>query len=223
MANLFVIVFNFFVGMAGPLVSMILRLLAADIASPKPHLKTAAVIIEWILRFVPSFCLGRGLLYTINVSFFEYVEAKPLSTWSGTVALYDVIFLGLESIFYILLTVQIDVHSTNPRAMLLWNRMSDCLVCKFFARYRAPQTEGATRATAEHDDEDVTAENERVRSGRADNDLIVLSGLSKVYPNGKRAVDNMTFGIPPGQCFGLLGINGAGKLRLIETVHVPAF
>ena len=64
MANLFVIVFNFIIGMAGPLVCFILRLIAADIANPKPNLKNAVIATEWVLRLVPSFCLGRGLLYT---------------------------------------------------------------------------------------------------------------------------------------------------------------
>lgn len=35
--------------------------------------------------------------------------------------------------------------------------------------------------------------------------------MTKVYDGGKRAVDRLTFGIPAGECFGLLGINGAGK------------
>merc|ERR1711937_87359 len=60
-------------------------------------------------------------------------------------------------------------------------------------------------------DDDVAAEEQRVLSGGANDDLIVLSQLGKVYSNGKRAVDSMSLGIPPGQCFGLLGINGAGK------------
>ena len=59
MCNLFVIVFNFFIGMAGPTVVLILRLLASDPATDRSNLKTAAIAVEWILRFCPSFCLGR--------------------------------------------------------------------------------------------------------------------------------------------------------------------
>ena len=64
-------------------------------------------------------------------------------------------------------------------------------------------------------DEDVAIENERVASGAADNSLIVVNDLTKVYDNGKRAVDHLSLGIPAGECFGLLGINGAGKLFLV--------
>jgi len=207
LANLFVIVFNFFIGMAGPTVCLVLRLIAADVENPKPHLKTAAVAVEWILRTVPSFCLGKGLLYSINIDFFEFVEAKPLTVWSPTIALYEVIFLGLESVLYIFITIQIDILSTKPKSGILLKKLTDFLTFKWLFGNQE-QTYG-TDLTAE--DEDVIAENERVHEGRADNDLIVLNRLSKVYQNKKRAVDHMSLGIPPGECFGLLGINGAGK------------
>lgn len=67
-------------------------------------------------------------------------------------------------------------------------------------------------STAIPDDDDVVAEQERVQNGDANDDVIVLSGLTKQYDDGKLAVNNLSFGIPPGQCFGLLGINGAGKI-----------
>ena len=199
MANLFVIVFNFFIGMAGPLVALILRLLAADFANPKPNLKTAAIVLEWVLRFIPSFCLGKGLLYTINISFFEFVEAERLSTWSPTVSLYEVIFLGIESILYVLIAVQIDILSTKPKTLILLKKVTDCLSFKTLMWDPSNQSDQDTHVITEDDDCDVIAENRRVQSGQADNDLIVLNELTKVYPNGKRAVNHMSLGITPGE------------------------
>ncbi|BHF81004.1 hypothetical protein SprV_0702413300 [Sparganum proliferum] len=44
------------------------------------------------------------------------------------------------------------------------------------------------------------------------NDIIRVKGVNKRYPRKKLpAVDNLTFGVRPGECFGLLGVNGAGK------------
>lgn len=43
---------------------------------------------------------------------------------------------------------------------------------------------------------------------------VQIEGLRKVYPvskGAKVAVKNTSLGIPRGECFGLLGINGAGK------------
>ena len=47
---------------------------------------------------------------------------------------------------------------------------------------------------------------------------IAISGLSKTYAGGKRALDDVTFDVPRGQIFGLLGPNGAGKSTLINIL-----
>ena len=161
-------------------------------------------MIEWILRLVPSFCLGRGLLFSINIGFFEIVEGKQLSVWSPTIALYDVIALGVESIIYIVATVRIDILSSKPKAVNMFQNIMKC-IC--LGRKTNLQCTGESDQL---DDLDVSAENKRVFSGQADNELIILKGLTKRYPNGKLAVDHMWLGIPHGQCFGLLGVNGAG-------------
>lgn len=46
---------------------------------------------------------------------------------------------------------------------------------------------------------------------------LVISGLSKTYPNGVQALKNVTLTIPTG-LFGLLGPNGAGKSTLMRTL-----
>ncbi|MEM6513014.1 MAG: ABC transporter ATP-binding protein [Pseudomonadota bacterium] len=47
--------------------------------------------------------------------------------------------------------------------------------------------------------------------------MLSLSQVTHVYPNGTRALDNVTLDIPKGM-FGLLGPNGAGKSTLMRTV-----
>src|ERR1044072_5973301 len=44
-----------------------------------------------------------------------------------------------------------------------------------------------------------------------------IEGLSKTYPNGVRALRDVTLTIPTGM-FGLLGPNGAGKSTLMRTI-----
>ncbi|XP_016402931.1 ATP-binding cassette sub-family A member 7-like, partial [Sinocyclocheilus rhinocerous] len=62
------------------------------------------------------------------------------------------------------------------------------------------------------EDEDVARERDRVKSGRAVGDILILKDLSKVYKAGRKpAVNRLCLGIPRGECFGLLGVNGAGK------------
>jgi ABC-type multidrug transport system ATPase subunit len=48
-----------------------------------------------------------------------------------------------------------------------------------------------------------------------------IDGLSKTYPNGVRALDEVTLTIPTGM-FGLLGPNDAGKstlMRILATLQ----
>ncbi len=47
--------------------------------------------------------------------------------------------------------------------------------------------------------------------------MLQLSGVTHVYANGTRALDDVTLAIPTGM-FGLLGPNGAGKSTLMRTV-----
>ena len=54
--------------------------------------------------------------------------------------------------------------------------------------------------------------------------MLTLNGVSHVYPNGTRALENATLEIPTGM-FGLLGPNGAGKstlMRCIATLQTPS-
>jgi len=50
-----------------------------------------------------------------------------------------------------------------------------------------------------------------------------IEGVSKTYPNGVRALNDVTLAIPPGM-YGLLGPNGAGKstlMRILATLQEP--
>lgn len=50
-----------------------------------------------------------------------------------------------------------------------------------------------------------------------------ISGVSKIYANGVRALDDVSLTIPPGM-YGLLGPNGAGKstlMRIVATLQDP--
>ncbi|WP_417069654.1 ABC transporter ATP-binding protein [Niveibacterium terrae] len=54
--------------------------------------------------------------------------------------------------------------------------------------------------------------------------MLKLTGVTHVYPNGTRALDDVALEVPKGM-FGLLGPNGAGKsslMRCIATLQTPA-
>jgi ABC-type multidrug transport system fused ATPase/permease subunit len=211
LCNVFVIISGFLVGMGGPLTCFILRLIGEDPGNPKPNLITAAKVVTWILRFVPSFCLGKGLFNAINIETFDYLEEGLSTAWSEPILLYEIIFLAAETVGYLALAVYLDKWSTNPRAMSILNSFVRIITCGCCCPGGSSGEDGGViTAALPADDDDVLAEEQRVLNGEANGDLIVLSQLRKVYSNGKVAVNNLSLGIKAGECFGLLGINGAG-------------
>jgi ABC-2 type transport system ATP-binding protein len=58
----------------------------------------------------------------------------------------------------------------------------------------------------------------------AEQPMVAVRELVKVYPGGTRAVDDLTFGVEAGEVLGFLGPNGAGKtttIRILATLLQP--
>lgn len=204
LCNMAMIIMGFLIGMGGTLTCYVLLRRSVHPADPKPSLAVLSNALAWVLRINPAFSLAHGLFNAINIEEMARIEGdRTLSAWSGPILLADVCCMAFQSIAYLLLAIQIDKWTTNPRAMSLWRRMKE-INWNWNAKRPVRQV---VVPTADEDD-DVLAEQERVLSGAVDRDLIVLKQLTKEYDNGKVAVNNLSFGVPPGECFGLLGING---------------
>lgn len=52
--------------------------------------------------------------------------------------------------------------------------------------------------------------------------MIEVNGLTKVYPSGCKAIDNLSLSIEQGEIFALLGPNGAGKTSTIRVLSTLA-
>ena len=201
---------GFLLGLGGTLATFILRLIGFNPGDPKQNLLDAATITTWILRLHPSFSLSSGIYYAINIETVEsYFNAgEPTDVWSKDVLGIELIYLAVQSFAYLFLAMKIDEWSANPRAVSIWRKFLYIVTFQFCCP-SGGYIENPNVETP--DDDDVLAEQARVTEGGAEDDLIVVKNLVKQYDNGKLAVNNISFGIPAGQCFGLLGINGAGK------------
>lgn len=83
----------------------------------------------------------------------------------------------------------------------------------------------APKKPAMTSDDDVLAENKKIKSMEAV-DLkaanLVLTGLSKSYKSNL-AVNQLHLGVDNSECFGLLGVNGAGKTSTFKMVRRELF
>jgi len=168
----------------------------------------------WLYRVFPGFCLGHGLLSictnSLASSAFDLDGDIDLLGWD--VAGKDVAYLYCSAPFYFMLVLLVDYVIHSPLAALSRHfdpRVSDS--CDF------------------EDDRDVAAESQRVARGGANDDVVRVDSLRKIYrtPEGvpKVAVSNLSFGVPRGECFGFLGSNGAGKtstLNMLTGVVLPS-
>ena len=174
--------------------------------------------LRFVYRFLPGYSLGNGLLQLSLMKGLAYISsncgelspaeqyAQVFKPFSLAVAGWPVIYMAFLSVLYFAAAFGIDVVLSYPviKSKLLPDKDMD-------------------RASFEMD-EDVQREEDRVMGGNADGEAIVVKGLRKVYGGEKPAVRNMTFGIPKGQVFGFLGINGAGKtstLKMLSGDIVP--
>jgi hypothetical protein len=206
-AQLFIIIFSMLTG----LVLMIAAFIMSLVASTQDINST----LLYVYRLFPPFGMGWGLLKitipclgSTDPTCFLKPKADVLGEWDVTGL--TIFYLYAQSVAYLTIAIGIDVLQSYPA---VWGALFGV-------------TDPADPAFQE--DDDVLAEAERVRSGASNSagDLIQLDGLRKVYRGGKIAVRNLSFGIPAGECFGFLGINGAGKsttLSMLTVSYAPLY
>ncbi|XP_077983207.1 phospholipid-transporting ATPase ABCA3-like [Glandiceps talaboti] len=177
-----------------------------------------AEICDYIFMLLPTHCIGRAIIYFAeNIVATERCTSseldRQLCEFSGTEYEDNILawnkpgvgqhclYLFLEGLVWMTMVLLIEVH--------------------FFVPERSQQS--LVLSESGEEDEDVKHEREIVKtltnpaeSGHA----VVLTNLTKLYRGtfdnlrGKvraPSVDHVCLTIPKGECFGLLGVNGAGK------------
>uniref|UniRef100_A0A672G6Q6 P-type phospholipid transporter n=1 Tax=Salarias fasciatus TaxID=181472 RepID=A0A672G6Q6_SALFA len=186
---------NLFIGMNGSLATFVMELFDDD------NVKRINDIVKQVLLIFPHFCLGRGLIdmatnqamATLFSSFGEDRFKDPLS-WEMVGK--NLCAMGIQGIVMFITTVLIQY--------------------KFFCK---PRLISAKSRSEEEEDVDVARERWRVYDGKANNDLLRICDLTKVYSRKRApAVDRLCVGVPAAECFGLLGINGAGKTTTFKML-----
>lgn len=193
-------IMNFLVGGILPLIFFILRVL-------DEQTKDISLGIAMILRLLPSFSFGFGILNVAERSLYMVVadEKTKRDALDTEIAGYDVAYLIVLSVFYFVLVFIIEKILIMPSCTKFFTRESN------YPYQEKPH------------DSDVKKERELVAKSRDyENYAIYVNQIRKVFSSSKSnfrvAVDSVSFAIPNGECFGLLGINGAGKTTTFKML-----
>jgi ABC-type multidrug transport system ATPase subunit len=206
-AQIAVIFFSFLTGFILAIASFIMAMIESTQDLNKTLLN--------VYRLIPGFNLGHGLLSITAapiITFFDNPDATEVyGAMHPLVAGDDIKWMTVEAFAYTFLAIIIEYIIATP-SLFAW--AANCI-------YRTPP-----QADFEPDDDVIDEEGrcaelalQRVNGQTSENDeAILLSDITKVYPGGKFAVKGVSVGIPYGQCFGLLGINGAGKTTTLSML-----
>ncbi|NXH41285.1 ABCA1 protein, partial [Dicaeum eximium] len=187
---------NLFIGINGSVATFVLELFVDQ------NLNDINRILKKVFLIFPHFCLGRGLIDMVKNqamadAFERFGDKRFVSPLSWDLAGKNMFAMAIEGIVFFLFTLLLQYHRfflhLGPRALEL--------------------------PSLGDEDEDVARERARVGSIPPDSHLLLLKDLTKVYRRRKApAVDRLCVAIPPGECFGLLGVNGAGKTSTFKML-----
>lgn len=199
-AYIFLIVINLFVGITCVVTSFLLEVFSSD-----KYLGQIHQMLKGFFLMFPNYCLGRGLM---DIAFNEYHNSflfktgqyeKMQSPFAWDLVSRKLVAMAISGIAFFILT----------------------LLCEYNF-FRKPKRTPVCHFELEEEDEDVANERRRVLRGLAQSDLLRLENLTKVYETSKLgknlAVDRLCLGVPAGECFGLLGVNGAGKSTTLKML-----
>ena len=168
-------------------------------------------IVEFILRLFPVYDIAFGLFSMANSQIWQIsynLPEKP-GPWSRYCALWSVIYLAVLPVVYFLLIMFIEYRGQA--------------VSNSFSTATPPNISNAD------EDEDVKAERTNVNNSddyavKVKNLIIEYVIFGKGFCQKKKptstkvAVKGVTFGVKKGECFGLLGTNGAGKTSTFKVL-----
>ncbi|XP_041653310.1 phospholipid-transporting ATPase ABCA1b [Cheilinus undulatus] len=160
-------------------------------------------ILKNVLLIFPHFCLGRGLIDMVKNQAMadaleRFGENRLRSPLEWDMVGKNLFAMAVEGVVFFIITLLIQYRfCIKPRPVSKLTKLP-------------PLGE---------EDEDVARERQRIVHGLGHGDILELRQLTKVFKRKQKpAVDRLCVGIPPGECFGLLGVNGAGKTTTFKML-----
>ncbi|XP_068052641.1 glucosylceramide transporter ABCA12 [Anomalospiza imberbis] len=214
MAFIVYVCVNLFFGINTIITHSVVFLLSQEKATDQ-GLRDLAENLRHVFLLFPQFCFGYGLIeLSQDQALLGFLRAYGVDYPDKTFEL-DKTTSKLLAMFIqgtVFFAIRLTVH--DRMVQRVWNNILEFLFDRVHGK-------ASLLPPAAVEDGDVQAERSRVESGKADFDVVQLQNLTKIYhlPHKRiTAVKNISLGIPAGECFGLLGVNGAGKTTIFKML-----
>ena len=223
-AQIFVILLNFVLGDLGSIIILGLRTNSETLELGKR--------LVYLLSLVPSFCfdfafnlsLNKGIIYVRNYPREEYIQFKGDEMIKHfDLMLVLIIFSSIECILYTILFIIMESRSYSfkkPTDKLLLSEIVDEGVKKEIKKVNTKQ-----EMLIPNENKNSIISEDIVSIPVNDEIMAVkVRNLRKIYNagcfSGKEvmAIKNMNFCVENGECFGLLGLTGAGKTTTFKCI-----
>lgn len=182
-------------------------ILVLDVVGKSKTAEDARNILHYILMIFPQYVLGDGLVaITTNDITSELLMRFNMDTYKSPLG-WDL--LGYHYVFLFVIGA----------ILFVLNLIIECRLLPDLKRQKIGYE-------TVQEDEDVARERLRVETGMVDDTLKTMK-LRKEYRSvygTNVAVQNLSLGVQAGKCFGLLGVNGAGKsttFKMLTTEIIP--
>ncbi|XP_059222779.1 ATP-binding cassette sub-family A member 13 [Stomoxys calcitrans] len=153
----------------------------------------------------PQHALGDGLLelcknYMVSLTFRRYGIDSYKNPVNSDLLQVHFTSLGVVGIFFLVLNVLLESGLLGD-----WKE-------------KIMQHLGSSKHKHLEELKVISIQNSLKRNDKDDLYALKVDNLSKTYGNGQYAVSNVTFTVKSGECFGLLGKNGAGKSTIFKML-----
>lgn len=170
--------------------------------------RAVADVLKWVLRVMPSFNLTYTIMYDSGRDSLKFVrpEIAKLNDWDLDFNGGNLLVIMLHFTFWIILLFFIELGAFN------WVGKIGSLIGRNNIMPLGNEILNL--------DEDVIEEEDRVENAKGLQ--IRVNKFRKIYPGVIRkpvlAVERTSFGLDFGECFALLGVNGAGKSTTFKAL-----
>ncbi|XP_077295460.1 lipid droplet defective [Arctopsyche grandis] len=223
LANMILFCSNVFIGVVGLTILLII-----DVLSTSEHMDYVRWALHKVFLICPQFALGDGLVEISK----NTIQASVLSRFGMDTYLSPLgwelmgchyLSLTLTAILFFLINMLYEYHLLDSLFAIFQKEnhssididKEDCDVIT--EKYRVELATLKPHYNMGFDSNVSISKLDKLQDQATKldaNDVLQILSLRKVYSGvleNRVAVDSLTFGVKPAQCFGLLGVNGAGK------------